>query len=67
MYKLQHVEFHIYPDNDKQGSNRNIDKIGLFLKPLHIPLYIHRNTFEGEKDFGVRPENITESIIEWKE
>jgi hypothetical protein len=67
MYKLQHVEFHIYPDNDKQGSNRNIDKIGQFLKPLHIPLYIHRNTFEGEKDFGVRPENIIESIIEWKE
>lgn len=66
-YKLQHVEFHLYPDNDKHGSSKELDKVGRFLKPLHIPLYIHRNTYPGEKDFGVRPENIKESIVEWRE
>ncbi len=63
-YKLPYTEFHIYPDNDKSGSLRNMQKIADYLRPLRIPLYIHRNMYEGEKDFGVRPEHIKESVMQ---
>lgn len=33
-----------------------------FLQPLNIPLYIHINTKDGEKDFGVHKDRIIESI-----
>ena len=65
-FKIPYCEIHIYPDNDYIGSNRNIEKIAVYLKPFKIPLYIHRNMFPNEKDFGVRPEHIQESIIEIK-
>lgn len=64
-YKIPYSEFHIYPDNDKSGSDKYLVKISQYLKPLRIPLYIHRNLYEGEKDFGVRPERIKESIIKF--
>lgn len=63
-YKLPYVEFHFYPDNDKQGSRYNIDKVAKYLRPLRMPIYVHRNTYNGEKDFGVPPERIKESIME---
>ena len=63
-YKLPYVEFHFYPDNDKQGSNKKISSVVNYLKPLHMPIFIHRNTFDGEKDFGVPIERINESILE---
>lgn len=63
-YKLPYVEFHFYPDNDKQGSNKKIDNVVRYLKPLHMPIFIHRNTYPGEKDFGVPITRINESIME---
>lgn len=62
-YKLPYVEFHIYPDNDKHGSTNKIQRIADYLKPLNIPVYLHRNLYPDEKDFGVRPDHIKESII----
>lgn len=62
MYRLPLTEFHIYPDNDKYGSNGKIDKIKKLLMPLLCSLYIHRNQFPGEKDFGVSKDNIRETI-----
>lgn len=61
-YKIPYSEFHYYPDNDKYGSTRNMQYIAEYLRPLNIPMYIHRNTCPGQKDFGVRPEFIQESI-----
>ena len=61
-FKLPYNEFHIYPDNDKHGSRWNMMKIANFLKPLGIPLYIHRNTYSNEKDFGVSPDRIIETV-----
>ena len=61
-YKLPYTEFHYYPDNDKYGSTENMHRIAEYLRPLNIPMYLHRNTMPGQKDFGVRPENIQESI-----
>jgi hypothetical protein len=63
VYKLPYVEYHIYPDNDKYASNNRIRRIADYLRPLNIPVYMHRNIYPGEKDFGVRPEHIDESII----
>lgn len=61
-YKLPFTEFHYYPDNDRFGSNYNMKKIGEYLKYMGIPMYVHRNLSEGEKDFGVHPSRIKEYI-----
>lgn len=61
-YKLPYSEFHYYPDNDKYGSNKYMVKIAEYLKPLSIPMYVHRNTCPGQKDFGVSPEFIREYV-----
>jgi hypothetical protein len=61
-FKLPYVEFHIYPDNDKYGSNEVMNKISYTLKDIGAPIYIHRNLYDGQKDFGVSPDKIKESI-----
>lgn len=61
-YKLPLVEFHFYPDNDKYGATSVIEKIAAYFRPMNIPVYLHRNMYPGEKDFGVRPEKINEII-----
>lgn len=60
--KLPYLEVHIYPDNDKYGDRHVMEDIAGFLKPVGIPLYVHRNLYPGEKDFGVRLDHIKESI-----
>lgn len=62
MFKLPYVELHYYPDNDKYGSNERMIRIADLLKPIRAPFYVHRNMFPGEKDFGVSPNKIEESI-----
>lgn len=62
-FKLPYVEFHYYPDNDKYGSNNKMNYLANILKPTNSHLYIHRNTLEGEKDFGVSLNKIKESIF----
>lgn len=52
--------FHIYIDNDiKKFVLHQIEKI---IKPLGINIYIHMNTYEKEKDFGVPKSRIKEYI-----
>ena len=62
-YSLVNIEIHIYPDNDESGSNEYMRYIGNVLRHFNIPIYIHRNLYENQKDFGVRKEFIRESII----
>lgn len=62
MFKLPYVEFHFYPDNDKYGSNDAMNRVANILRPIQAPIYIHRNLYPGEKDFGVSLSNIKESI-----
>lgn len=59
---IYYVEVHIYPDNDKSGGYDVMNDIAHFLRPYNIPLYIHRNTFPGKKDFGVKIDEIIESV-----
>lgn len=61
-YKLSYCEFHYYPDNDKYGNRNRMQRIAEYLRPMNIPMYLHRNTFEGQKDFGVSPNLINEAI-----
>lgn len=65
--KLPCVEVHIYPDNDNIGNNRKMMFIYKHLKDLNINMYMHRNTYPGEKDFGVSPDHIQEQIVNMKE
>ncbi len=58
--KLMYLEVHIYIDNDIEKYV--IKDVCDFLRVFQIPLYIHRNIFPGEKDFGVRTEKIDERI-----
>lgn len=62
-FKLSYCELHYYPDNDKSGSNDVMNKVVNYIKPFGFPIYIHRNLYPGEKDFGVSLSNIKESII----
>lgn len=62
-YKLPMVELHLYPDNDKYGSNENMRKINDTLSIFNFPFYVHRNMMEGEKDFGVSKDKIKENIM----
>lgn len=61
-YKLPYTEVHIYPDNDDQGNNNKMMFIRKQMKRLRVPVYIHRNLYPGEKDFGVPMSRIQEVI-----
>ena len=56
------LEVNIYPDNDNSGDDRKMNNIIELCRPLNIPVIIHRNTYSGEKDFGVPKDRINETI-----
>lgn len=60
--QLINVEVHLYPDADIPDYKITRIKKNLFLDKVNF--YIHRNTYPGEKDFGVRKEKIKETIIQ---
>lgn len=57
---LFHSEFHFYKDNDINNDIFYI--IARRLKTFNIDMYLHVNTMEGQKDFGVRKELIKEEV-----
>ena len=59
-YRLVNLEVHYYPDKDI--SDKVIEDIYKLLSPFNIKIFIHRNVFEGQKDFGVPMNKITESV-----
>ena len=64
-FKLPYTEFHLYPDNDKFGSLKVMERIAkTFYNPLRSSIYIHRNKYPNQKDFGVSMDKIDESIIQ---
>ena len=57
---IVNAEFHIYIDNDiKKYVLPNIQRT---FKNLEINIWIHVNTFTGEKDFGVDKNHIREYV-----
>jgi hypothetical protein len=61
--RLFHIELHLYPDNDPIGLEE-LDYVQSLVQPYRIPIFIHRNTMDGEKDFGVPIGRITESVYQ---
>ena len=59
-FNLINIIIHLYPDNDVSQYELQyfIDKI----KNIGINVYIHRNSYPGEKDFGVPINKIQESV-----
>lgn len=62
--RLPFIELHLYPDNDKFGTYERMIKIVNMIPDKSIPVYLHKNTFPGEKDFGVPLSKINESIMQ---
>ena len=59
---IPNTEIHFYPDNDKFGTDNRIMYLMSFIPDPTIPIYVHRNLTEGEKDFGVSKDRINEKI-----
>lgn len=63
-FKLMRFNLHLYPDNDYIGTDENMRSIIEYLSPFStICVYIHRNTYPGQKDYGVKKELIQDSIL----
>ena len=60
-YGFMNFELHIYVDNDV--DNFEIQKIANLVKPVGVEIFMHRNLFQGEKDYGVRRENIIDKVV----
>lgn len=60
--QIPNIELHLYPDNDKYGSIERMVYIANRIPDPNIPVYLHYNTFKGEKDFGVPSSRINEII-----
>lgn len=59
-YGIVNATFHLYVDNDIEDYTLfNIKKV---TTPLKIPIYIHRNRYTGENDFGVKRDHITDRV-----
>lgn len=59
-YGFMNFTVHIYIDNDV--DDYEIYKISNLVKPLGIKVFMHRNTFPGEKDYGVCKEKIKDTV-----
>lgn len=69
MYFLQelmipNVELHFYTDNDRYGTIDRINSIINKIPDRTLPVFVHKNTYPNEKDFGVPAERIRESIMQ---
>ena len=60
--QLPYIELHFHVDNDEFGSIKRIESIINNIPDKTIPVYIHKNMYPGEKDFGVPLTRIQESI-----
>ena len=58
--RLPYVEFHVFVDNDV--PDEKIYDIARALYYFNIELYIHRNRYPGEKDYGVPKERIIDDV-----
>lgn len=63
---IPNSELHFYPDNDKFGTDNRLKEMMYYIPDKTIPVYVHRNTMIGEKDFGVTPDKISEIITKLK-
>ena len=60
-YGITGFDLHLYIDNDI--NIKNLYSIKSVFKPFNINIQVHRNTFPGQKDFGVSVDMITDSVM----
>lgn len=63
-YGIVCFDLHIYPDADI--SNSEMMKIKNELSIFNIRIFIHRNGYNGEKDYGVSKDRIIDNIVRIK-
>ena len=56
------AEIHVYMDTDDTATKKVNSMINR-IRELRLPVYIHKNIMNGEKDFGVPINRISESIV----
>ena len=61
-YGFMNINIHIYPDLDVQ--DREILRMRDELHMLGCRIFIHRNVYEGEKDYGVHYTHIIDNVME---
>ena len=59
-YGLSNFNLHIYPDADI--NSRKMYDIKNLLIPFNVNIFVHRNGFEGEKDYGVSKDRIVDLV-----
>lgn len=59
-FGLYNIVLNIYPDNDVSDNALNYYLRRLY--KLCVPVYFHRNSYDGEKDFGVPRDRIHEVV-----
>lgn len=62
VFGIINAEIHFYADIDEAGT-KELNYALERLKNLRLPVYVHRNMKQGEKDFGVSLDKIEESIV----
>ena len=55
---IPNLNVHLYPDNDI--SRDTVLDVARSFNTFHLPMQVHRNIYQGEKDFGVPISNIQE-------
>ena len=64
--RLPNIELHIYADNDRYGSPEVMMELVNKIPDPTIPVFVHHNSFEGQKDFGVPINMIKESVDKYR-
>ena len=59
-YPLGNIILDLYLDNDVESSY--VSNIIEFAYTFNIPVYLHRNVYENEKDFGVPKDRIIDMV-----
>ncbi len=58
-YGFMAFNLHLYPDKDI--GNKEMEVIASLIEPYNAHVFVHRNSVEGEKDFGVSMDKIQDS------
>ena len=59
---LINITLHYYVDADV--DDYTLYNVARYLEPYNLDIYLHRNGFPGEKDYGVPKDRIIDTVIE---
>lgn len=59
---LFNINIHLYADADIQDYV--IFGIAKYIEPFNMNIYLHRNGFQGEKDYGVPKDHIVDNVVQ---